>query len=40
MSTPDRATFEQLADEWEQATRLISNIEPFLGHPPIVKSLL
>ena len=31
--TPDRAAFERLADEWEQATRLVSNIEPFLEHP-------
>ena len=33
MSAPDRATFAKLADEWEQATRFISNIEPFLEHP-------
>ena len=30
---PDRATFARLADQWEQATRFISNISPFLDHP-------
>ena len=32
-TTPDRATFERLADEWEQATWFASNIEPYLTHP-------
>lgn len=32
-SVPDRAAFERLADEWEQATRLVSNISPYLEHP-------
>ena len=30
---PDHAIFTKLADEWEQATRLVSNIAPFLEHP-------
>ena len=30
---PDRAAFEQLADEWEQVTQFVSNIQPFLEHP-------
>ena len=30
---PDRATFERLADEWEQVTQFVSNIQPFLEHP-------
>ena len=30
---PNRATFERLADEWEQATIFVSNIGPYLKHP-------